>query len=170
MENSCMRCGRCCTQFAVCVTPSDVSRISKETGLQPEEFLDLIPEPPDRERKESSILINGKRCLLVLKREIDNKCFFYSKSGCTAYINRPMLCRSYPFRVFSPGSWVLDEMKSRACIESWTPNEEEKQRYLDDCKEYEEQIEKYRILADQWNKRGGSFSEFLSFVTSFPWP
>ena len=165
MKNSCLRCGRCCTQFGVCVTSFDVKRISEATGLKPEEFLDLIPDYKERERTEPAILIDGEYSILVLKRQIDDKCFFFSNDGCSIYKSRPMLCRTYPFRVQSPASCSLKEMKSRDCIESWTPDNEEKKQYVRDCKKYELQVEEYNKLVQKWNKKGGSFSEFLKFIS-----
>jgi Fe-S-cluster containining protein len=147
----------------VCVTPFDVKRIQEETGMQPEEFLDLIPDYKGRERNEPAILIDREYSILILKREIDDKCFFYTKDGCRIYGSRPMLCRTYPFKLNCNRN-CLDEMKSRSCIESWTPNNKEKQQYLDNCKQYEKQIEEYRQLAKEWNKLGGTLKEFLDFL------
>jgi len=163
---SCLRCGNCCTRFGVCVTHSDAKRISEATGMKPEEFLDLIPEPPEREREEPAILIDGEPCLLVLKRQIEDVCFFYNGNGCEIYKSRPMLCRSYPYKVSGLESRVLNEMYSRACPGCWHPEGKEKKQYLADCKKYRKEVEEYRKLAEEWNKHGGSFQEFLAFIAT----
>jgi Fe-S-cluster containining protein len=163
---SCVRCGRCCTQFGVCLTPSDVKRISSATGMAPIEFIDLIPDYADREREEPAILIGQELYILVLKRNPDNVCFFYNGSGCRIYGNRPSLCRSFPFRVSSFEFAVLDEMKSRSCAEPWDPDEKAKQQYLGDCIQYKKEVEEYREAAERWNKSGGgTLDEFLNFIS-----
>ena len=151
----------------MCVTHFDVKRISEATGMKSGQFLDLVPEPPERERKEPAIIINGGRCLLVLKRQKDDVCFFYSGNGCRIYEARPMLCRSYPYRVSSFQSRVLNEMRSRACVGCWNPQGKDRAQYLADCKEYEKEVNEYRKIAEKWNAGGGgSLSGFLEFLES----
>lgn len=163
-KTSCLRCGNCCTRFGVCVTPENAKRISQAAGMKMGEFLDLVPEPPEREREEPAILIDDEPCLLVLKRKVDDICLFYNGKGCKIYESRPMLCRSYPYKVLGLGSSVLSEMKSRACAGCWHPVGKEKKQYLADCKRYQRDVEDYRILAKEWNKRGGTFQEFLASI------
>jgi hypothetical protein len=56
-------------------------------------------------------------------------------------------------------------MQSRSCPQSWIPDESEKKQYIDDCKQYEENLENYSQLAKEWNELGGgSFPEFLEFI------
>ncbi len=158
----CARCGRCCTNFGVCVTPADILRLSRATGLKPSEICMAIDEPPERERGEPAILIDGKPSLLVLrwKGNAGRRCFFYSENGCMAYESRPMLCRTYPFRL-KAGS--LKDMASRACPRLWLPAD--KGRYLSDLAQYEEDVRGYRAIAKDWNRaRGGSLEKFLSFA------
>jgi Fe-S-cluster containining protein len=182
MNSSCLRCGKCCTSFGVCITPFDVKRIARATGKEPEEFIDLVPEPPVRERKEPAILIDGERSLLVLKRDAFNVCFFYSVDRCLAYECRPMLCRTYPFRQVkriaefpggnsqypfrvSSSESCLVEMKSRACPEKWLPRYDKGRKYLRDCKMYEKEVDAYRNIADKWNEGGGgSLKKFVEFA------
>jgi Fe-S-cluster containining protein len=166
MGTGCLRCGKCCTSFGVCITPFDAAAIAKATNKEPESFVSLVLEPPERERTEPSILIEGERCLLVLKRSKANVCIFYGVKGggCINYDCRPMLCRTYPFRVSNKAS-ELAGMKSRACPELWVPGKGEKKRYLRDCKEYEREIAAYSKIAGEWNARGGgSLKQFLEFA------
>jgi Fe-S-cluster containining protein len=163
--NKCLRCGNCCTRFGVCITPFDIRRIVKTTGLKPSEFADYISEPKERERKEPAILIDGKPSLLVLRRNQNNVCFFYSPSGCKAYSFRPMLCRTYPFKL---EEGKLRDMRSRACIECWHPDEKSEceYEYVHDIKKYEKEIEEYKKIAEKWNaKGGGSFRKFLDSIS-----
>jgi hypothetical protein len=164
MKTSCLRCGNCCTRFGVCVTFFDILRIQKATGKNPEEFLELIADYPEREREEPAIMIDGRPCLLVLKMEKGNLCGFYSASGCRIYENRPLLCRAYPFVLKKE---KLFELKSRCCPKSWKPSKEEEQQYKKDAAQYKKEVEEYKKIAEKWNKKGGSFREFLSFINSY---
>lgn len=185
MESSCLRCGKCCTRFAVCITPFDIIRIMDATGKGPAGFVDSVPEPPARERTEPAIMIDGEMSLLVLKRGDAgdcapsvpgarrarsegeaNVCHFYSQSGCRVYFGRPMLCRSYPFSVQCSVSGVLNfvDVRSRACERRWLPEGAEKKQYLRDCVQYKDEVAAYKKIADEWNKAGGSMGEFLTFA------
>lgn len=156
MSNNCSRCGVCCTQFAVCVTPFDVKRIVQTTGKKPEDFLSLVPDYDDREREEPAILIDGNYYLLVLQRGMHSICTFYSKTGCTVYPNRPMLCRTYPFQ------FPVQSVSNRACPKQWDPKGKEKEQYEKDCAQYQKEVAEYTTLAEKWNASGGG--SFLSFV------
>jgi len=135
--------------------------------MKPEEFLDLIPDYPGREREEPAILIGREYCVLVLKRDKRNVCCFHSGSGCSAYGSRPMLCRSYPFRVPSFQCTVLEEMKSRQCPRIFSPQGKEKEQYVSDCREYLSQLQEYKRIAEKWNEKGGgSFREFMKLCIS----
>ncbi|MBU0591119.1 YkgJ family cysteine cluster protein [Candidatus Micrarchaeota archaeon] len=161
---SCIRCGNCCTRFAVCVTPSDIERVSKFTGKKPFEFVGVLEEAPQRERTEPAILINNTYSVLVLRRKPDNKCKFYGGSGCTIYSARPMLCRCYPF-TFGNGEGII-EVCSRACNVVWEPKDPELSNYKTNCGTYKVELRAYKELATKWNSNGGgTFSEFLEFIS-----
>jgi Fe-S-cluster containining protein len=185
-----MRCGRCCTSFAVCVTAFDVKRITAATKIKPKDFLDLLPEPKERERTEPAIRIGDKYFLLVLKRSRKNVCYFYSEStkksrlelyrtsdyflgsvyddinkGCIIYTDRPMLCRTYPYK---SSKKQLIEMFSRACQKHWQPNNVDKKQYLKDCEKYKKEINAYADMVKEWNKKSGDFREFLRFICPCP--
>jgi Fe-S-cluster containining protein len=155
-----MRCGKCCTSFGVCVTPSDIARIAAATGKNPLVFVSTIPEPDARERTEPSVIINGKRSLIVLKWRVGMLCRFYSADGCKIYASRPLLCRTYPF-IFKQNK--LSDMGSRSCPCLWKPDDETS--YSKDLDAYAKEIEAYRKLADEWNTgAGGSLDAFLRFA------
>lgn len=158
----CLRCGKCCTSFGVCVTPFDIRRLSLATGLPPSSFVMAIPEPPERERAEPAVIIDGVRSLIVLawKGPKSRNCFFYYASGCMAYDERPMLCRTYPFRSCPNG---LIDMKSRACPSLWQPERAQKAAYLKDITQYEKEISAYIPFSKAWNDSGGgTLAQFLS--------
>jgi Fe-S-cluster containining protein len=159
---SCLRSGRCCTSFGVCITPFDIARIAEQTKLQPERFVMAIDEPPDRARKEPAVLIDGKPSLIVLKWQKRMNCIFYGECGCSAYGCRPLLCRTYPFSLENGN---LVEVRSRTCPVPWFPEGTEKDQYVRDIKKYERELRQYRTLALSWNERGGgNIQEFISFV------
>lgn len=158
--SDCVRCGRCCTSFGVCVTPFDIHRISRATCLQPEEFVQAIPEQEERERAEPTVLIKGRPSLLVLRWKAGHVCLFYDADGCAIYLHRPVLCRTYPFTL---KRGALADMGSRGCAMNWRPGDEA--GYRADLERYEKEVEAYRKIAAQWNCRGpGSLPDFLAFA------
>ncbi|VVC02522.1 Putative zinc- or iron-chelating domain protein [Candidatus Bilamarchaeum dharawalense] len=158
---SCLQSGKCCTSFGVCVTPFDLLRISKAIGLKPEDIVQFIPEPPNRERTEPAVIVDTGKFLMVLKWKKELICMFYSGSGCNIYEDRPMLCRTYPFCL---KNGKFSEMKSRVCPSSWIPEAMEKKQYLADLKQYEKEVMAYRLMVEKWNgKGGGSFIGFLKY-------
>lgn len=160
--SGCMRCGKCCTNFGVCVTPFDMRRLTRASGLAPLEIVMVIDEPPDRERAEPAILIDGMPSLLVLRwrGNPERRCMFYSGNGCMAYDSRPMLCRTYPFRV---ENGKLKDFGSRACPRLWLPDATK--QYMDDFKRYNQEVEAYQEIAKEWNsRRGGTLEAFVRFA------
>ena len=168
ISGACLRCGNCCTRFGVCVTPFDILRIVEATGLAPSRFVSSIPEPSDRERTEPAILIDGEPRLLVLRWKRARICMFFSKKGCRIYEDRPMLCRTYPFR-FETGHRTnghLVDMGSRACPMFWKSSNPQ---YESDLLRYESELKRYRAIAEKWNKSidnqdSKDLASFLSFA------
>jgi Fe-S-cluster containining protein len=182
MESACLRCGKCCTQFGVCVTPYDIHRIKKATGLKPDEFIQVIPEQPGRDRQEPSVLIDGELSLIVLKWKAlaavpygggsgvpggqkphsTRICMFTASNGCTIHADRPMVCRTYPFSSLSS---ELTSTRSRICPSQWVPGLKERELYAVDMETYRKKVEEYKELATVWNQNGGgSLSEFVEFA------
>lgn len=159
---SCLRSGNCCTSFGVCITHMDIFRINKSTKLEPIEFVMAIPEQPNRERTEPSVIIDNKKSLVVLNWKFGMVCKFYSDAGCEIYLTRPILCKTYPFCLIKNR---LENMKSRACPRNWIPEGREKEQYFTDLKQYENEVKTYSILVKKWNKKGGgSLKNFLAFI------
>lgn len=77
----CLRCGRCCREYLVPLTPGEAMRYIATYGPV------VIP-------------YKGKRYLL---RKPDGSCFFLTyRSGiaeCLIYYDRPLACRLYPFYI-----------------------------------------------------------------------
>ncbi|NYZ60593.1 YkgJ family cysteine cluster protein [Candidatus Micrarchaeota archaeon] len=158
---NCARCGACCTSFGVCITPSDIVRISLATSMRPSQFVDTVQDYPNREREEPALFIDKEKQILVLKRSKENVCFFYSDEGCKIYHYRPLLCRTYPF------GEGMKSMCSRACPSEWAPEGSEREQYGHDIFLYEKELAEFQKFAKEWNsKGGGSLSKLLKALLS----
>lgn len=157
---TCMRCGNCCTQFGVCITPFDIRRIAAATGMKAEEFVAVIDVPRERERHEPAVMISGRPSLLVLKWRKDRICMFYEPGKCGIYDVRPMLCRTYPFVLTRH---EIADIPGRVCPRKWAP--EHYAIYGAYLEQYRREVELYRAIAEAWNRgRGGSLGAFLRFA------
>jgi Fe-S-cluster containining protein len=119
----CQRCGSCChhrrpdefedlvpperqAEFVeksnlIYLTEKDIEKISRRTGLDPEEFVDTLYDD-----KKGSVRVEdgGNKVILDLpvmkSRESDGACVFYRDGkSCTIYPVRPTACRLFPFVV-----------------------------------------------------------------------
>ncbi|NYT06934.1 MAG: YkgJ family cysteine cluster protein [Methanomicrobiales archaeon] len=89
---SCTRCGECCrgTDNLVMVSPGEIERMRKETGLA----ADSIAEPyPERIETGDGGSITFEWAL----RKNKAGCRFFSDGHCASYAARPWICRTYPF-------------------------------------------------------------------------
>ncbi len=80
----------CCRELELALTPYDVLRLKRETGLGSSTFLAdfVIIE----QEKEDSF----PRFYLTMVDDGRASCVFVSKEGCTVYQGRPGACRAYP--------------------------------------------------------------------------
>lgn len=81
---------RCCSELTLPLTPYDVARLRRQTGLDSSEFLRLFCLP--RPMRESGLPM----FLLKMIESPDAPCPFVSPAGCSVYEDRPCACRSYP--------------------------------------------------------------------------
>jgi uncharacterized protein len=99
----------CCRDINIFLTPYDVLRMRRGTGLSSEEFL---------QRYTIALLGEEGLPLVVLKMmEDENKaCHFVTPDGCGIYRDRPWSCRMYPvFPVSSEEKEFLIEEKA-SCL------------------------------------------------------
>jgi Fe-S-cluster containining protein len=99
----------CCRDVNIFLTPYDVLRIRRGTGLSSEEFL---------EKYTITLLGEDGLPLVVLKMMEDEKknCRFVTPDGCAVYQNRPWSCRMYPvFPLSSEEKEFLIEEKA-SCL------------------------------------------------------
>ncbi|MDD1760861.1 MAG: YkgJ family cysteine cluster protein [Methanothrix sp.] len=89
---SCLRCGECCRgeDNSVLVFPREVRRICAAAGLA---WLEVAGPPEDGEwgRDGSFHTLEWR-----LKKDGES-CRFYQEGRCSIYMDRPLLCRTYPF-------------------------------------------------------------------------
>jgi uncharacterized protein len=86
--NSCFT--HCCRELELALTPYDVLRLKKATGLSSSSFLEkyVIIE---REEKDAF-----PRLYLTMIDDGNASCVFVSSRGCNVYEDRPGACRAYP--------------------------------------------------------------------------
>lgn len=75
----CIRCGKCCRELDVMVTPEEEARLSRY----------------------GEVFNRGK--ILVYLKKIDGSCVFFKSGVCMIYPKRPMACVKYPFYFKSSG-------------------------------------------------------------------
>ncbi len=80
----------CCRMLELALTPYDVLRLRKSTGLHSRELLDqyIIEELEDDDF--------FPRFYLTMVDDGRASCAFVSDNGCTVYEHRPAACRAYP--------------------------------------------------------------------------
>lgn len=80
---------RCCRDLNIFLTPYDVLRLRRATGLSSQEFL---------QKHTETFLGEDGIPLVVLKMLPDDKesCPFVTPDGCSVYADRPWSCRMYP--------------------------------------------------------------------------
>ncbi|WP_202318863.1 YkgJ family cysteine cluster protein [Archaeoglobus neptunius] len=69
----CRRCGKCCRDLDIMVTPEEERRL----------------------QKYGEVFERGK--ILTYLRKLNGKCIFLRGNTCTIYSERPMACVKYPF-------------------------------------------------------------------------
>ncbi|MDB9822086.1 YkgJ family cysteine cluster protein [Deltaproteobacteria bacterium] len=90
----------CCQDITIVLTPYDVLRLKNRLDISSGEFLD-----------KHTIILPKKGHLIplvILKmNEMDKKCPFVSREGCTVYHDRPWPCRMYPLNMNDDGTYSL---------------------------------------------------------------
>lgn len=80
----------CCRQLELALTPYDILRLKRETGLSSTQFLD---DYVIMEQEGNDIF---PRFYLTMVDDGRASCVFVADSGCTVYPGRPGACRTYP--------------------------------------------------------------------------
>ncbi len=80
----------CCRQLELALTPYDILRLKRETGLSSTQFLD---DYVIMEQDGGDVF---PRFYLTMVDDGRASCVFVANSGCTVYPGRPGACRTYP--------------------------------------------------------------------------
>jgi hypothetical protein len=86
----------CCADVNILLTPLDVLRLARRTGLTTTEFLDkhaLMPITKD---------LHLPVVMLKMNDDDARRCPFVGEQGCTVYADRPWACRMYPLGMALP--------------------------------------------------------------------
>ncbi|MCD5411779.1 MAG: YkgJ family cysteine cluster protein [Thermodesulfovibrionales bacterium] len=119
----------CCSDTNIFLTPYDLFRMRRDSGLSSGEFL---------KRYTISLLGDEGLPLVVLKmsEDEDKSCPFVAPSGCMIYHGRPWACRMYPLFPVFPGEedFLIEEEFSIAEKPSCLGFREEKQWIIKEWK------------------------------------
>ncbi len=80
----------CCRQLELALTPYDILRLTRETGMNSREFLEQYVI---QEQEAEDVF---PRFYLTMVDDGRASCVFVSEKGCTVYPGRPGACRAYP--------------------------------------------------------------------------
>lgn len=87
---------RCCADVNILLTPLDVLRLARRSGMSTREFLDrhtLVPITKD---------LHLPVVMLRMGDEPEKRCPFSTADGCGVYEDRPWACRMYPLGMAIP--------------------------------------------------------------------
>ena len=84
---TCNGCMSCCRGAHIALDPYEISRLARNRNLSTTEFI-------------SRYLTEGG---IVLRNREDTSCTMLGANGCTAYADRPQICRTYPLKRLRSG-------------------------------------------------------------------
>ncbi|MGW8193049.1 MAG: YkgJ family cysteine cluster protein [Desulforhopalus sp.] len=119
----------CCRMLELALSPYDILRLRKATGLRSEQLLDryvIVEHEPEEP---------FPRFYLTMVDDGRASCVFVADKGCTVYQHRPAACRTYPLgrastRLEDGGikeHFVL--MKEKHCLGFLEPDVQDAKRY-----------------------------------------
>jgi uncharacterized protein len=86
----------CCADVNILLTPLDVLRLARKSGLSTHDFLDRHTLTPITKDLHLPVV------LLRMSDEEGRRCPFVGERGCTVYDDRPWACRMYPLGMALP--------------------------------------------------------------------
>ena len=169
---SCGRSGNCCHHINVPLNCYDMERLIK---VKPwEEWLDLIVMTKEEIKEFGAetipVYIDGKMMLPVLQAKKNDDCYFFGRDekglgGCTIWLHRPRVCRTYPFESDEHGKPVfLQEAKDIGC---WSEGMGLKPDagYIKDLQLLDQESDLDEKITRAWNEKGsGKVPDFVPFV------
>lgn len=94
---------QCCSDVTIMLTPVDVLRLARRTGLSTSEFLAKHTITPVSKDLQLPVVV------LRLDEDERRTCPFVAESGCTVYEDRPWACRMYPVGMGLPPARAGEE-------------------------------------------------------------
>ena len=104
----CKKCGNCCRNSRIRLSPYDILIICKELKITTSEL---------HQKYTSFIQDKENQDLLTCMLKTEPKCLFLTESGCKIYTSRPLGCRTFPLatqpfydgKTFKNNFYVLEE-------------------------------------------------------------
>ena len=78
----------CCQKLELTLTPWDIVRLARRTGLSTTDFLERYVRAEERPGRLPRVAL--------MMNEDDGRCPFVTDKGCSVYEDRPSACRTYP--------------------------------------------------------------------------
>lgn len=156
MLSPCMLCGaECCRNHLITVTAFDVLRI-EEDGYRASDFARLAPCRILNYDNDMVLEMHDSGCaedyLLALK---SHPCYFLEWGRCTIHKIAPSVCKAYPKN-------AQGKMIGRLCPR--VPRIMHSVLGTQIRPEYAKEIDAYRLIVKEWNRKKGKKSECLQFL------
>lgn len=169
-KKQCARCGGCCTGTVVPLSDGDIRVLVKATGRPAASFVRLYDHKDvdyERDREGWIQFPYGKR-ILGLKRRRKRCIFLDENNGCTAYLVRPMTCRTFPWMVYLTDNGRLEEVVLNRDIDCGVRSgvAVTVRRLLNDARREDSRDRAYYRKVRKWNRNGhlGGKDKFLAFL------
>lgn len=156
MLSPCSFCrAECCKTYIITTTSFDILRICENTGKNAESFA-VLHEPRLLGFDPDLILETTDgygRYLLGIR---SHPCAFQKDGRCAVHAFSPLSCRRYPFT-------LSDSFNGRFC--PFLPGLMLRLKRPDIPKEWmESELEAYKRIVKEWNKKGGKKEDCVSFL------
>lgn len=161
----CVQCGECCREksFIITITHKDAVRLVNHLKCNPKElimkYVGFYQVRKEFENKLVFPAISTYRgnAFLGLRKKNDGSCLFLGDDNlCEIYIDRPMVCRSFPFTFRVKDGWLSWGLMAKA--EEICPGlgkgETVSKKILEKMgKEIIGELEEYQKIVSVWNSQ-----------------
>lgn len=156
MLGPCLLCGaECCRNHLITITAFDMLRLA-EDGYRPSDFAVLAPLKILNYDNEMVLEAHDSGCaedyLLAIK---SHPCYFLEGRGCSVHKLAPSVCKAYPKN-------AQGKMIGRLC--PGVPKAMHSLLGTQIRKEYEKEIDAYRLIVKEWNKGRGKKAACMPFL------
>jgi len=165
VANSCKGCNaKCCRKLAVVLTIPEALRLAKAVQAPPDEYLELSCHVDFRKTPHFPLLSKEGRSVLeyfiIIKKQANGDCVFLSRQNtCKIYLDRPFVCRLYPFELTEN-----KKVKKGALCPFHFIREPQTDS---EAKLLEEDLRLHGIMARRWNVEKGKMEEIGKILEYF---